>query len=81
MLSAKFVEDSALGLSTPNNFVGCTSCFQFPTDSSSSDFGVAGLGVTVLFQNRVQAYAYYETLIGAQKLTSNAITLGIRGQF
>jgi uncharacterized protein YhjY with autotransporter beta-barrel domain len=81
MLRAKFVEDSALGLSTPNNFVGCTSCFQFPTDSESADFGVAGLGVTMLFANRVQAYAYYEALFGATKLTSNAITLGIRGQF
>ena len=81
MLRAKFVEDSALGLSTPNNFVGCTSCFQFPTDSESSDFGVAGLGVTMLFANRVQAYAYYEALFGATKLTSNAVTLGIRGQF
>jgi outer membrane autotransporter protein len=81
MVNAKFVEDSALGLSTPNNFTGCTSCFQFPTDSESSDFGVAGLGVTLLFQNRVQAYAYYENLFGASKLTSNAITIGIRGQF
>jgi outer membrane lipase/esterase len=81
MLNAKFVEDSALGLSTPNNFTGCTSCFQFPTDSESSDFGVAGVGVTVLLQNRVQAYAYYEALFGATRLTSNAITLGIRGQF
>jgi outer membrane autotransporter protein len=75
------VEDSALGLSTPNNFVGCISCFQIPSDPESSDFGVAGLGVTMLFANRVQAYAYYEALVGATKLTSNAITLGIRGQF
>jgi outer membrane lipase/esterase len=80
-LNAKFVEDSALGLSAPNNFVGCISCFQIPSDPESSNFGVAGLGVTMLFTNRVQAYAYYEALFGAAKLTSNAITLGIRGQF
>jgi hypothetical protein len=59
----------------------CLSCFDIPTDRVDSDFGVAGLGVTMLFANRLQAYVYYESLVGASKLTSNAFTLGIRGQF
>jgi outer membrane autotransporter protein len=80
MLRAKFVEDTALN-GGANNFDTCLSCFVIPSDPDNSNFGLAGLGVTMLFANRLQAYAYYETLIGATKLTSNAITLGIRGQF
>jgi uncharacterized protein YhjY with autotransporter beta-barrel domain len=59
----------------------CVSCFVIPSDPPNSNFGVAGAGVTMLFPHRIQAYGSYEALVGASRLTSNAFTLGVRGQF
>jgi hypothetical protein len=57
------------------------SCFVIPSDPPNSNFGVAGVGATMLFPHRIQAYVSYEGLVGATRLTSNAFTLGVRGQF
>jgi uncharacterized protein YhjY with autotransporter beta-barrel domain len=57
-----------------------TSCFQLPIQGATKDFGTAGAGLTALFSNRLQGYLYYERLLGVSYLTSNSITLGIRGQ-
>jgi uncharacterized protein YhjY with autotransporter beta-barrel domain len=59
----------------------CDSCFALPTDSSASNYGVAGVGVSVTLPHRVQAYVYDEALFGFSDYHSNAITLGVRGQF
>lgn len=60
---------------------GCISCFAFSTDQPESDFGVVGVGLSATFAQRMQGYLYYETLLGAQDLTSNSIAVGIRGSF
>jgi outer membrane autotransporter protein len=77
-LAAKYAYDPT---SIPGVFANCASCFSILSDKPSSDFGVAGIGVTMLFAHRVQAYAYYEALLGESHLTSNAVTIGLRGQF
>jgi uncharacterized protein YhjY with autotransporter beta-barrel domain len=79
-LQAKYAYDPTAGAGVFGG-AGCASCFSILSDQPSSDFGVAGVGITLLFAHRVQAYAYYEALIGETHLTSNAVTIGIRGQF
>jgi hypothetical protein len=54
--------------------------FAIATDAAAKDFGIAGIGVTALFSNRLQAYLTYERLIGVSYLTSNTFTFGVRGQ-
>ncbi len=78
VMAAKYAYDPT---SVAGVFTNCASCFSFLSDKPSSDFGVAGVGITLLFAHRVQAYAYYEALIGETHLTSNAVTIGLRGQF
>jgi len=77
-LGAKYALENTTSLS---NTAGCISCFAITTDQPESDFGVIGLGVSALFAQRMQGYLYYETLLGAQDLTSNSIAVGIRGSF
>ena len=79
-LYAKYALDATPG-SVQSNFVTCDSCFAFPTDRQDSDFGVVGAGLSTVLAHRLQAYLFYERLVGASNLTSNAIAIGIRGQF
>jgi len=39
------------------------------------------VGLTALFPSRLQAYAYYERLVGVPYLTDNALSAGLRAQF
>jgi len=54
--------------------------FPIQTDAAAKNFGIIGVGLTALFSNRLQAYVTYERLVGVSYLTSNSITLGLRGQ-
>jgi outer membrane lipase/esterase len=78
-LSAKYAVENTTDLNTATS--DCVSCFAFSTDQPESDFGVVGLGLSATFAQRMQGYVYYETLLGAQDLTSNSIAIGIRGSF
>lgn len=75
-IEAQYVADNSLA-----TVHQCASCFLIPTERPARDFGTAGVGLSALFVNRLQASLYYERLIGVSYLTSNAITLGVRGQF
>jgi outer membrane lipase/esterase len=59
-----------------------TTAGQIPvqTAGAAKDFGIVGVGLTALFSHRLQAYVTYERLIGISYLTSNSISVGIRGQ-
>ena len=81
-LRAKYVvEDTLAGASSAKDFNCQISCFAFFTDEVEADYGVAGLGLTAVFSQRVQLYLYYEALLGVSDVTSNSLALGIRGQF
>ena len=64
-----------------NKVSACVSCFALQSDSPESDFGILGAGLSFVFGRRVQAYVYYETLLGVSNYKSNSIALGLRGQF
>ena len=81
VLRAKYQVESDLGLSAQNNFSCAVSCFAFSTDAVDSDFAVAGVGLSATFAQRLQAYLYYEALLGVENLSSNSLALGIRGSF
>jgi outer membrane lipase/esterase len=70
-INAGYVVDSAL-----------TKVGQFPiqTDAAAKNFGIIGVGLTALFSHRLQAYVTYERLVGISYLTSNAVSIGFRGQ-
>ena len=59
----------------------CISCFAINSDEVDTDFGLVGIGVSAVFSRRFQLYGVYEALIGLDNLTSNAFSVGIRGQF
>jgi outer membrane autotransporter protein len=59
----------------------CVSCFALPTDPATSNFGIAGAGVSVLLTHRVQAYVYYEDLFGVANYRSESVAIGLRAQF
>jgi len=59
----------------------CDSDFLLPTDAPVGNYGVAGAGLSVTLANRVQAFVYDEVLFGYQNYHSNAVTIGLRGQF
>jgi uncharacterized protein YhjY with autotransporter beta-barrel domain len=59
----------------------CDSCFALPTDAPAGNYGVAGAGLSVTLPYRIQLYVYDEALFGFSDYHSNAVTLGIRGQF
>jgi outer membrane lipase/esterase len=70
------VESSLINKTSP-----CVSCFALQSDTPESDFGIAGAGLSLTFAGRVQAYVYYEALLGVSDYKSNSIALGFRGQF
>ncbi len=80
-LRAKYVVENEVIPTDRNNFACAISCFAFSTNPADSDFGVAGVGLSATFAQRMQAYVYYEALLGAADLTSNSIALGLRGSF
>ncbi|HZO22200.1 MAG TPA: autotransporter outer membrane beta-barrel domain-containing protein [Steroidobacteraceae bacterium] len=59
----------------------CDSNFLLPTDPAVGNYGVAGVGLSVTLAQRVQAFVYDEILFGYQDYHSNAVTIGLRGQF
>jgi outer membrane autotransporter protein len=59
----------------------CISCFVINGDLVDNDFGLVGLGLSAVFSQRIQIYGIYDALIGMDHLTSNAFSVGIRGQF
>lgn len=59
----------------------CLSCFALPTDAPVADYGIAALGFSVTLAHRVQLFVYDEALFGYSDYHSNAVTLGVRGQF
>jgi uncharacterized protein YhjY with autotransporter beta-barrel domain len=59
----------------------CLSCFALPTDAPVANYGIAALGFSVTLARRVQAFVYDEALFGYSAYHSNAVTLGVRGQF
>jgi uncharacterized protein YhjY with autotransporter beta-barrel domain len=85
-LRAKYAVEDQLEVvdgSDPQDFsTTCTiSCFSFLTEQVEADYGIAGVGLTAVFAQRVQLYLYYEALLGVSDLESNSLALGIRGQF
>lgn len=80
---AKYLlEDSlAAGASSPKSFNCAISCFTMLTDQVDADFGVASIGLSAVFPHRLQAYLFYEALVGTSNLNGNSIAAGIRGQF
>jgi len=82
VLAAKYVaEDDLPNGSEPDNFTTCISCFRLSSDEIDSDFALVGVGVSMVFARRLQLYGAYDALLGLDNLTSNTISLGIRGQF
>jgi uncharacterized protein YhjY with autotransporter beta-barrel domain len=59
----------------------CLSCFALPTDAPVANYGTAAVGLSVTLARRVQAFVYDEALFGYSDYHSNAVTLGVRGQF
>lgn len=80
---AKYVlEDSLVtGASSPNSFTCAISCFTMLTDQVDADFGVASIGLSAVFPRRLQAYVFYEALLGTSNVSGNSIAAGLRGQF
>lgn len=63
------------------NLAQCISCFAINGEEVDTDFGLIGLGLAAVFSNRIQIYGMFDTLVGFNHLTSNALAVGIRGQF
>jgi uncharacterized protein with beta-barrel porin domain len=82
-LAAKYIIEDNLGTVPPGDFTGsaCLSCARFNSDAIDTDFGLLGIGVSAVFSRRIQIYAMYDALIGVDNLTSNSLSLGLRGQF
>jgi outer membrane lipase/esterase len=81
---AKYVLEDTLavsGASAPNDFACAISCFTMLSDQPDTDFGIASIGVSSVFAQRMQFYLIYEALISAENLTGNSIAVGLRGQF
>ncbi|HEX6259431.1 MAG TPA: autotransporter outer membrane beta-barrel domain-containing protein, partial [Woeseiaceae bacterium] len=82
-IAAKYIEEDELALgSAPGDFTpACISCFRFSTDEIDTDYALVGLGASMVFAGRLQLYGEYDALLGLENLSSNSISLGIRGQF
>jgi outer membrane lipase/esterase len=81
---AKYVLEDSLTVanaSDPHDFACAISCFTMLSDQPDADFGIASIGVSSTFAQRMQFYVIYEALIGSENLTSNSIAAGLRGQF
>ncbi|HNP34713.1 MAG TPA: autotransporter outer membrane beta-barrel domain-containing protein [Woeseiaceae bacterium] len=86
ILAAKYAQEDVLAASTPgfgfsNSLTGCLSCFSIAAAEPDTDFGVAGIGLSIVLPNFVQLLFYYEGLLGYEDLTSNSITFNFRSQF
>ena len=83
ILDAKYIVEDNLGTVSPGDFTGtaCLSCARFSSDEPDSDFGLIGVGLSAVFSRRIQIYFMYDALLGVDNLTSNAFSLGMRGQF
>ena len=63
------------------NSSDCFSCVMWRSDAVDTDFGLLGVGVSAVFSRRIQIYAMYDALVGLDHMTSNTVSLGLRGQF
>jgi outer membrane autotransporter protein len=54
---------------------------MWSSEEIDTDFGLVGVGLSAVFSRRVQMYFMYDALVGADNLTSNTYSVGIRGQF
>ena len=75
LIGARYVIDDEV------NSSDCFSCVMWRSDDVDTDFGVLGVGVSAVFSRRIQLYATYDALVGMDHITSNTISLGLRGQF
>lgn len=84
-IRAKYAMEDVLADSDGGPFVsgfkGCLSCFDLISDAPDADFYVIGLGIAATYQGGVQAFLMFESLVDYDNLRSNALTLGLRGQF
>lgn len=80
-LRAKYTVEDQLGSSGAQDFNCTISCFSFLTNEAEADYGIAGLGLSAVFAQRVQVYLYYEAVLGISDLNANSLALGVRGQF
>ncbi len=82
-LRAKYVLEDTLNTVAPDDFTGqaCLSCAVFLSDDIDTDFGVVGVGLSAIFSQRYQLYFVYDALVGMRSMTSNAFSVGLRGQF
>jgi uncharacterized protein YhjY with autotransporter beta-barrel domain len=80
---AKYVLEDTLvtGASSAKDFGCAISCFTMLTDQADADFAVASVGLSATFPRRMQAYVFYEALLGASNVSGNSIAAGLRGQF
>jgi outer membrane autotransporter protein len=81
---AKYVLEDSLTVanaSDPHDFACVISCFTMLSDQPDTDFGIASIGVSSTFAQRMQFYLIYEALISSENLSSNSIAAGLRGQF
>jgi outer membrane lipase/esterase len=76
--NVKYANDDT---ASARNFACTVSCFTILTDEVDSDFAVASVGLSAVFAQRLQAYVFYEALLGSANLSGNSIALGLRGQF
>lgn len=79
---AKYVLEDALlaNASSAQNFNCAISCFTMLTDRADADYALASVGVSLTFPRRLQAYVFYEALLGAANISGNSIAVGLRGQ-
>jgi len=59
----------------------CFSCFLINSDVIDTDFAIVGIGLSAVFSQRPQIHFVYDALLGLDNLSSNAFSVGIRGQF
>ena len=50
------------------------------TDRADADYALASVGLSLTFPRRLQAYLFYEALLGAGNVNGNSIAVGLRGQ-
>lgn len=82
-IDAKYVNEDFLMTVPPGDFTGtaCLSCTRFGSDPVDTDFGLVGVGLSMVFSRRVQLYFMYDALIAVDNLTSHTLSVGLRGQF
>jgi outer membrane lipase/esterase len=71
--------DNAPGFST--GFDNCTSCFNLASEAPDPDYFVVGAGIAAAYQNGIQTFLMFESLLGYENLSAYSVTLGLRGHF